>query len=464
MKPESDNSLSRARCQAKWMTRLVPLVIAGLVGFGIYAAVFHNCINYIIRKRHKNAPAIVLLVLLFLFLFLAACCYLRTFYIVKTNPAIVPLLAARDDENDPSAVQTEKKPRVLCRSNGRLHPPTAAVEVEHREDENEQRFAEPEWFYTKSVFVCESDGLPRWCSECRQRKPDRAHHSSDLGRCVYKMDHFCPWVGGVVSETSFKFFTQFNIYCAAFCVSVLSCNAYGVALRLDRNEGSDAVSIACIAVSGFFGIFCFLMACTSLRYVLMNQTNIDMMKRGMSSHLAVLIDPSKFPTPGPGDNPELSPKYRTKTYPLDVARDLFPMAIQSAEPPNGPNRGTRTFAILRAEPRENPWDLGWKRNWQQVMGYSILDWVLPVKMSPCALHNNPDSEYPVGPLVEELRRRYQLPSAEMDSTETWLSTDGAEGTTPTYRSASTSASQPVSQSGGLSSHSSATRPENGLAI
>ena len=58
-----------------------------------------------------------------------------------------------------------------------------------------------EAFYTKDVFVCEPDGRPRWCTLCWHWKPDRAHHSTDLGRCVRKMDHLCPWVGGMVSET-----------------------------------------------------------------------------------------------------------------------------------------------------------------------------------------------------------------------------------------------------------------------
>jgi palmitoyltransferase len=50
-----------------------------------------------------------------------------------------------------------------------------------------------EQFYTKDVFLCESDGKPKWCSECCNWKPDRTHHCRDIGRCVRKMDHFCPW-------------------------------------------------------------------------------------------------------------------------------------------------------------------------------------------------------------------------------------------------------------------------------
>jgi palmitoyltransferase len=48
-------------------------------------------------------------------------------------------------------------------------------------------------FYTKDVFTSELDGRPRWCSQCLNWKPDRAHHCSSSGRCILKMDHFCPW-------------------------------------------------------------------------------------------------------------------------------------------------------------------------------------------------------------------------------------------------------------------------------
>jgi palmitoyltransferase len=50
-----------------------------------------------------------------------------------------------------------------------------------------------ELFYTKDVFICEMDGKPRWCSACMNWKPDRTHHCNSSGRCIRKMDHFCPW-------------------------------------------------------------------------------------------------------------------------------------------------------------------------------------------------------------------------------------------------------------------------------
>lgn len=40
------------------------------------------------------------------------------------------------------------------------------------------------------MFVCEPGGYPRWCRTCEIVKPDRAHHSRDSGRCIYKMGIF----------------------------------------------------------------------------------------------------------------------------------------------------------------------------------------------------------------------------------------------------------------------------------
>lgn len=48
-------------------------------------------------------------------------------------------------------------------------------------------------FYNMDAFICENDGLPRWCFHCNCWKPDRSHHCGEMGRCVRKMDHFCPW-------------------------------------------------------------------------------------------------------------------------------------------------------------------------------------------------------------------------------------------------------------------------------
>ncbi|OAQ96471.1 hypothetical protein LLEC1_06927 [Akanthomyces lecanii] len=246
-------------------------------------------------------------------------------------------------------------------------------------------------FYSKDLFVCEADGRPKWCSGCRQWKPDRAHHSSEIGRCVRKMDHLCPWVGGMVSET-------------------------------------------CVVLSAFFLLFSGSMALTSLHFILVNMTNIDMFSRTRLSYLAVHI-PLQSPP---------SSYYPTITYPLEQPGLLPPPPPPSAAagaeeltaaaaaatravagggavaatpgsvPESAPRdmRAQRKFAILRVESRENPWDLGFRRNWTSVMGHTPLEWLLPIKHSPCCDHDSMESDYPAGKLLEELKRRYNFPGYE----------------------------------------------------
>jgi len=48
-------------------------------------------------------------------------------------------------------------------------------------------------FLYKDDFIYERDGRSIWCSICANWKPDRAHYCREVGRCVRKMDHFCPW-------------------------------------------------------------------------------------------------------------------------------------------------------------------------------------------------------------------------------------------------------------------------------
>ena len=68
-------------------------------------------------------------------------------------------------------------------------------------------------------------------------------------------------------------------------------------------------------------------------------------------------------------------------------------------------RASRTFAILKmSEPGQNPWDLGSPLlNWETVMGTSIIDWLLPIKRSPCCSHEDSESHFFIGPAVDRLR-------------------------------------------------------------
>ncbi|GBG65899.1 hypothetical protein CBR_g54190 [Chara braunii] len=52
----------------------------------------------------------------------------------------------------------------------------------------------------------------RYCRKCCAYKPPRCHHCSVCGRCVLKMDHHCIWVANCVGACNYKFFLLFLVY------------------------------------------------------------------------------------------------------------------------------------------------------------------------------------------------------------------------------------------------------------
>ncbi|CAM8910983.1 unnamed protein product [Rhodiola kirilowii] len=52
----------------------------------------------------------------------------------------------------------------------------------------------------------------RYCRKCNHLKPPRCHHCSVCQRCVLKMDHHCVWVVNCVGALNYKYFLLFLFY------------------------------------------------------------------------------------------------------------------------------------------------------------------------------------------------------------------------------------------------------------
>ena len=150
-----------------------------------------------------------------------AASFFRLVYVTMADPPYVPLGASA-----PSA----RRDRISYKNTGGAKHAENGIAMGEYEAADASAVAKAqsdpdspglELFYTKDVFICEMDGRPSWCSSCANWKPDRAHHCSSSGRCIIKMDHFCPWIGGPIGENNFKFFLQFNGYAAFYCTHLL---------------------------------------------------------------------------------------------------------------------------------------------------------------------------------------------------------------------------------------------------
>lgn len=177
--------------------------------------------NYLIHPPNSSVPArpgagIAIIVIYFVLLFPAAICYFRILLTIATNPGYTPTgmptqavkkrwePEQRNDVFEASCASTTVAEKTDSRSESSSKASKKRGMQEFGQTimqlDMEAVFSGDvppppglEQFYTKEAFACDPSGLPRWCGICCNWKPDRSHHCTDVGRCVRKLDHFCPW-------------------------------------------------------------------------------------------------------------------------------------------------------------------------------------------------------------------------------------------------------------------------------
>lgn len=180
-----------------------------------------SSVNYLLKKHDNHRAAIPILVIYFVLFMLMAASFFRLVYVTIVDPPYVPLGPSAPPARRDRISYKSKKGAKHTKDGIAMGEYDAGDTSGEAKAQNDPDSPGLERFYTKDVFTCEMDGRPSWCSSCANWKPDRAHHCSSSGRCITKMDHFCPWIGGPIGENNFKYFLQFNFYAALYCTHLL---------------------------------------------------------------------------------------------------------------------------------------------------------------------------------------------------------------------------------------------------
>lgn len=212
-----------------WTARIIPIVLAGLVGYVTWVFVVLVCgqpsgpvavqneltalVNYLLKTSGTDPTprthvAVALIVVYSILLLLVALSYFRLLYTVTRNPGFVPRGPKWQANNGRRESTRQRHRKRQLQHGGLSEQPVDAADPGyelngstaypdrppvHEDVRSEQTASNLKDFYNKEVFSCEGGGRPIWCSTCLNFKPDRAHHCREVGRCVRKMDHFCPW-------------------------------------------------------------------------------------------------------------------------------------------------------------------------------------------------------------------------------------------------------------------------------
>lgn len=209
-------AIESTRAATRWTTRIVPVALAAGVAYATYVVVARvgcesmphiytlytlsdtrlirallRIAKYLFGPVHEDGAATAILVLYFVLLLLMIITYARTLYNANFDPGVIPLGQRAVDR------RREADARRMKRRYGEDDIEGRAYEAGPDNDPDSPGL---ECFYSRDAFVCEADGRPKWCSECCNWKQDRVHHSREIDRCVYRMDHYCPWAGGMIAE------------------------------------------------------------------------------------------------------------------------------------------------------------------------------------------------------------------------------------------------------------------------
>jgi len=161
----------------------------------------------------------------------------------------------------------------------------------------------------------------RYCKMCNVWKPDRTHHCSICNRCILNMDHHCPWINNCVGFYNRKFFIQLLLYVYSCLIVIVLFSVFPLYHRLcELTQNPSASHHTWYVITS---VFVFMAYCMSV-LLIVTLTNF------LKFHLKLVLE-----------------NYTT---------------IENLE---------------REEGAKSKFDIGRRRNWEQVFGTNPWLWWYP---------------------------------------------------------------------------------------
>ncbi|SCV05636.1 LANO_0H11848g1_1 [Lachancea nothofagi CBS 11611] len=181
-----------------WSRLAMPLIMFALLCYASWAYCHLLCYREIYRKFGHKSTAVGLMCGEVVLVILVVSIWVQLF-----------------------ALGPGKQPKILP---FRILPDGAGTDTEEGDGKN-LSLEIPDTIIPPEIYQCDPQGYPLWCTACKSIKANRTHHSSTLGYCVPRFDHYCMWIGTVVGRKNYRLFVQFALYLWCFCILVIASTA-----------------------------------------------------------------------------------------------------------------------------------------------------------------------------------------------------------------------------------------------
>ncbi|AJV07968.1 Pfa5p [Saccharomyces cerevisiae YJM1419] len=167
-----------------WFRFILPIIVLGLLCYGTWAYCHKLCYEQVDKRLRQKSVSVGLI---------CAVCFLDV-VVIFIWLQIVILVGP--------GTQPHVAPFLIL--------PIASEEKTSNTSQNTS--VEYDAVVPPKCYQSDPHGYPIWCSECQSLKMERTHHSSELGHCIPRFDHYCMWIGTVIGRDNYRLFVQFAAY------------------------------------------------------------------------------------------------------------------------------------------------------------------------------------------------------------------------------------------------------------